>query len=119
MTPEQYCQQKAAPRRMLSDAVDTVRNRGRDAGRQVLTGLDVGGAELDQGAAQVLDPGQIQLIAQAGSNDTEPVSAHVNVIENVLQQGRVAVIPGFTALFAASAARASRVSDCSINGQTT
>ncbi len=71
--------------------------------RVVATGEEIATAfltlELDRFGipAQVLDPGQIQLVAQAGSNDTEPVSADIGVIENVLHQGRVAVIPGFVA----------------------
>ncbi len=47
--------------------------------------------------AQVLDPSQIQLIAETNSNDTEPVSANTTAIRSVLDQGRVAVIPGFVA----------------------
>ena len=71
--------------------------------RIVATGEEVATAfltlELDRFGipAQVLDPGQIQLIAETDSNDTEPVSADIAAIENVLQQGRVAVIPGFVA----------------------
>lgn len=47
--------------------------------------------------AQVLDPTQIRLIAETNSNDTEPVSADVAVVQSVLHEGRVAVIPGFVA----------------------
>lgn len=71
--------------------------------RVVATGEEVATAfltlELDRFGipAQVLDPGQIQLIAQTGSNDTEPVSADISVIQSVLAQGRVAVVPGFVA----------------------
>ncbi len=71
--------------------------------RIVATGEEVASAfltlELDRFGipAQVLDPSQIQLIADTNSNDTEPVSADVSVVEDVLQQGRVAVIPGFVA----------------------
>lgn len=71
--------------------------------RIIATGEEVASAfltlELDRFGipAQVLDPGQIQLIAETGSNDTEPVSADISVINNVLEQGRVAVIPGFVA----------------------
>ncbi len=71
--------------------------------RIVATGEEVATAfltlELDRFGipAQVLDPGQIQLIAETGSNDTEPVSADIGAINHVLEQGRVAVIPGFVA----------------------
>ncbi len=47
--------------------------------------------------AQVLDPSQIQLIAETTSNDTEPVSAELSAIDGVFDQGKVAVIPGFVA----------------------
>jgi homoserine dehydrogenase len=71
--------------------------------RIVATGEEIATAlltlELDRFGipAQVLDPGQIQLIAETGSNDTEPVSVNVHAINNVLDQARVAVIPGFVA----------------------
>jgi homoserine dehydrogenase len=71
--------------------------------RIVATGEEVATAflalELDRFGipAQVLDPSQIELIAETNSNDTEPVSANIAVIENVLGNGRVAVIPGFVA----------------------
>ncbi len=71
--------------------------------RIVATGEEVASAfltlELDRFGipAQVLDPSQIQLIADTNSNDTEPVSADITAIQNVLSQGRVAVIPGFVA----------------------
>ena len=75
--------------------------------RIVATGEEVATAflalELDRFGipAQVLDPGQIQLIAEtssnSNSNDTEPISADAAVIEQVLAQGRVAVVPGFVA----------------------
>jgi len=71
--------------------------------RVVATGEEVATAflalELDRFGipAQVLDPSQIQLIVDSASNDTEPVSAETKVIENVLGQGRVAVVPGFVA----------------------
>ena len=45
----------------------------------------------------MLDPSQIQLIAETTSNDTEPVSAELSAIDGVLDQGKVAVIPGFVA----------------------
>lgn len=71
--------------------------------RIVATGEEVATAflalELDRFGipAQVLDPGQIRLIAETTSNDTEPVSADVAVIDAVLNRGRVAVVPGFVA----------------------
>jgi len=71
--------------------------------RVVATGEEVATAflalELDRFGipAQVLDPSQIQLIAETNSNDTEPVSADIKAIEGVLGQGRVAVVPGFVA----------------------
>jgi len=71
--------------------------------RVVATGEEVATAflalELDRFGipAQVLDPSQIQLIVDSASNDTEPVSAETTVVERVLGQGRVAVIPGFVA----------------------
>jgi len=71
--------------------------------RVVATGEEVATAflalELDRFGipAQVLDPSQIQLIADTGSNDTEPVSANVVAIENAFRLGRVAVVPGFVA----------------------
>ncbi len=71
--------------------------------RIVATGEEVATAfltlELDRFGipAQVLDPSQIQLIADTNSNDTEPASANITAIEEVLSQGRVAVIPGFVA----------------------
>ena len=71
--------------------------------RVVATGEEVATAfltlELDRFGipAQVLDPSQIQLIADRVSNDTEPVSADIQAIGKVLAQGRVAVVPGFVA----------------------
>lgn len=71
--------------------------------RVVATGEEVATAflalELDRFGipAQVLDPSQIQLIAETTSNDTEPVSADILAIENVFKLGRVVVIPGFVA----------------------
>jgi homoserine dehydrogenase len=76
--------------------------------RVVATGEEIATAflalELDRFGvpAQVLDPSQIELIAESdspetNSNDTEPVSANIGAIEHVLHQGRVAVIPGFVA----------------------
>ncbi len=75
----------------LLGSVEEYRNANEEAiARIVATGEEVASAfltlELDRFGipAQVLDPGQIQLIAETGSNDTEPVSADVAVIENVL-----------------------------------
>lgn len=87
--------------------------------RVVATGEEVATAflalELDRFGipARVLDPSQIQLIADTNSNesgppaspgfglagvmDTEPVSADIAAVENVFKLGRVAVIPGFVA----------------------
>ena len=71
--------------------------------RVIATGEEVATAfltlELDRFGipAQVLDPSQIQLIADSTSNDTEPVSADTTAIQSVLDQGKVAVIPGFVA----------------------
>jgi homoserine dehydrogenase len=71
--------------------------------RVVATGEEVATAflalELDHFGipAQVLDPSQIQLIAETESNDTEPVSADIAPIQNAFRLGRVAVIPGFVA----------------------
>jgi homoserine dehydrogenase len=71
--------------------------------RIVATGEEVATAflalELDRFGipSQVLDPSQIQLIVETVSNDTEPVSADTSIVESVLEQGTVAVIPGFVA----------------------
>ncbi len=71
--------------------------------RVIATGEEVATAflalELDRFGipAQVLDPSQIQLIADSTCNDTEPVSADTTAIQSVLDQGKVAVIPGFVA----------------------
>lgn len=71
--------------------------------RIVATGEEIASAfltlELDRFGipAQVLDPGQVQLIAETGSNDTEPVSVNSAIIEQVLAHGRVVVVPGFVA----------------------
>ncbi len=88
----------------LLGTVDEYRDANPEAiARIVATGEEIATAfltlELDRFGipAQVLDPGQIQLIAETGSNDTEPVSADIRAIESVLEQGRVAVIPGFVA----------------------
>lgn len=89
--------------RLLASVADYPDANPEAIARVIATGEEVATAfltlELDRFGipAQVLDPGQIQLIAQTGSNDTEPVSAEIRVIENVLHQGRVAVIPGFVA----------------------
>ncbi len=88
----------------LLDAVADYRDACPEAiARVVATGEEVATAflalELDRFGipAQVLDPSQIQLIAETTSNDTEPVSADILAIENVFKLGRVAVIPGFVA----------------------
>jgi homoserine dehydrogenase len=88
----------------LLGTVEDYRNANHEAiARVVATGEEVATAflalELDRFGipAQVLDPSQIQLIAEATSNDTEPVSADTAAVEAVLNQGRVAVIPGFVA----------------------
>ena len=88
----------------LLGSVDEYRGANPEAiARIVATGEEVATAfltlELDRFGipAQVLDPSQIQLIAETTSNDTEPVSAELAAIEGVLNQGKVAVIPGFVA----------------------
>jgi len=88
----------------LLGTVDEYRDGNSEAiARIVATGEEVATAfltlELDRFGipAQVLDPSQIQLIAETNSNDTEPVSADITAIQNVLAQGRVAVVPGFVA----------------------
>ena len=71
--------------------------------RVVATGEEIASAfltlELDRFGvpARVLDPSQIQLIADTSSNDAEPISVELSAIEEALNQGRVAVIPGFVA----------------------
>lgn len=88
----------------LLESVDEYRGANPEAiARIVATGEEVATAfltlELDRFGipAQVLDPSQIQLIAETTSNDTEPVSAELSAIDGVLDQGKVAVIPGFVA----------------------
>src|SRR5580704_16572346 len=88
----------------LLDTVEDYRNANEEAiARIVATGEEVATAfltlELDRFGipAQVLDPSQMQLIAETTSNDTEPVSAELFAIHDVLNQGKVAVIPGFVA----------------------
>jgi homoserine dehydrogenase len=88
----------------LLGTVEDYRDANPEAiARVVATGEEVATAfltlELDHFGipAQVLDPGQIQLIAETNSNDTEPVGADISAIQNVIGQGRVAVIPGFVA----------------------
>ena len=88
----------------LLDTVADYREANPEAiARIVATGEEVATAfltlELDRFGipAQVLDPSQIQLIAETTSHDTEPVSADVSAINEVLNQNRVAVIPGFVA----------------------
>jgi len=88
----------------LLETVTDYRDANPEAiARVVATGEEVATAflalELDRFGipAQVLDPSQIQLIAETNSNDTEPVCADTAKIEGVLNHGRVAVIPGFVA----------------------
>ncbi len=88
----------------LLDTVTDYREANPEAiARIVATGEEVATAfltlELDRFGipAQVLDPSQIQLIAETDSNDTEPVSADVSAINEVLNRNRVAVVPGFVA----------------------
>jgi homoserine dehydrogenase len=89
--------------RLLATVADYPAGNAETVARIVATGEEVATAflalELDRFGvpSQVLDPSQIQLIAESDSNDTEPVSANIDVIQNVLAQGRVAVIPGFVA----------------------
>jgi homoserine dehydrogenase len=88
----------------LLDTVSDYREANPEAiARIVATGEEVATAfltlELDRFGipAQVLDPSQIQLIAETTSNDTEPVSADLSAMNAVLNQNRVAVVPGFVA----------------------
>ncbi len=88
----------------LLETVDEYRGSNPEAiARIVATGEETATAfltlELDRFGipAQVLDPSQIQLIAEKTSNDTEPVSAELSAIEDAFDQGKVAVIPGFVA----------------------
>jgi homoserine dehydrogenase len=88
----------------LLESVEQYRGANPEAiARVVATGEEVATAfltlELDRFGvpAQVLDPSQIQLIADTGSNDTEPVSAEMSEIEEALDEGRVVVIPGYVA----------------------
>ena len=76
-----------------SEAIARILATGEEVATAFLT------LELDRFGipAQVLDPSQIQLIADTNSNDTEPVSADIAAIESALAQGRVVVIPGFVA----------------------
>ena len=89
--------------RLLETVAEYRENDPEAIARIVATGEEVATAflalELDRFGvpAQVLDPSQIELIAETNSNDTEPVSANINVIEEVFSNGRVAVIPGFVA----------------------
>lgn len=89
--------------RLLAAVADYHNADAEAVARVVATGEEVATAflalELDRFGipAQVLDPGQIQLIAETSSNDTEPISADIRVVQSVLQQGRVIVIPGFVA----------------------
>ena len=89
--------------RLLATVADYRDPNWEAIARVVATGEEVATAflalELDRFGipAQVLDPSQIQLIAETNSNDTEPVSADTAKIKAVLNHGRVAVIPGFVA----------------------
>ena len=89
--------------RLLKTVEDYRDGNSEAIARIVATGEEVASAfltlELDRFGipAQVLDPSQIQLIAENTSNDTEPVNADIGAIERVIEQGRVAVIPGFVA----------------------
>jgi homoserine dehydrogenase len=105
--------------RLLETVADYRDTNTEAIARVVATGEEVATAflalELDRFGvpAQVLDPSQIQLLADvssgeagspaspgfglAGVLDTEPVSADVTAIQKVLNHGRVAVIPGFVA----------------------
>ncbi len=89
--------------RLLATVADYRDANPEAIARVVATGEEIATAflalELDRFGvpAHVLDPSQIQLIAETNSNDTEPVSADVSAIASVLDQGRVAVIPGFVA----------------------
>lgn len=89
--------------RLLTTVADYGDANPEAIARIVATGEEVATAflalELDRFGvpAQVLDPSQIQLIAETNSNDTEPVSADLTVVQDVLGAGRVAVIPGFVA----------------------
>ena len=78
----------------LLGTVDDYRDANPEAiARIVATGEEVATAfltlELDRFGipAQVLDPSQIQLIAETSSNDTEPVSADITVIEERVGAG--------------------------------
>jgi homoserine dehydrogenase len=88
----------------LFETVAEYHNADPDAvARVIATGEEIATSflalELDRFGipARVLDPGQIRLIAEISSNDTEPVSVDIGVIQNVLRQRRVAVVPGFVA----------------------
>lgn len=94
--------------RLLETVADYPATNAEAIARVVATGEEIATAflalELDRFGvpAQVLDPSQIELIAESdspetNSNDTEPVSANISAIEHVLNEGRVAVIPGFVA----------------------
>ena len=64
--------EKAAPRRMLSDAVDTVRSRGRDAGRQVLRTARSEPVWLSVVGGVIAAGGGAYLIAQLVANRRRP-----------------------------------------------
>jgi homoserine dehydrogenase len=71
--------------------------------RVVATGEEVATAslalELDRFGipAQVLDAGQIQLVADGCGSDCEPIRVDEQRVYSVLNSGKVAVIPGFIA----------------------
>ena len=89
--------------RLLGTVADYSDPNAEAIARVVATGEEIATAllalELDRFGipAQVLDPSQIQLIAESTSNDTEPVSANISAIEDAFESGRVALIPGFVA----------------------
>jgi homoserine dehydrogenase len=89
--------------RLLATVADYRDANSEAIARVVATGEEAATAflalELDRFGipAQVLDTAQLQLIAEAVSNDTEPVSANLSAIENAFSAGRVAVVPGFVA----------------------
>jgi len=89
--------------RLLASVADYRDANPEAIARVVSTGEEIATAclalELDRFGipAQVLDPSQIQLIAESNSNDAEPVSTEIGAIERVLNEGRVVVVPGFIA----------------------
>jgi homoserine dehydrogenase len=89
--------------RLLKSVADYRDAQPEAIARIVATGEEVASSlvalELDRFGipAQVLDPSQLQLIADCDSNDTEPVSVNVACLRDVLNDGRVVVVPGFIA----------------------